>query len=165
MPRMATPDKSGVMLRAVVFGGLPVRAIVRWADEAIIAEQKPPQWLIDLSVLDSERFAEMLYLLRQHVKETKSREVDVCILAHLFFNGQLSIEQLFQRVFEACICDYDTPKSEPFERLADVLVDWDTSDLPDPAQGNWRVRVSEALMECQRACGDLPKTVSGLYAE
>ncbi len=153
------------MLRAVVFGGLPVQAIVRWADAEIIAEQKPPHWLIELSLLDSELFAEMIHLLRQHVEEVKSREVDVCILAHLFFKGRISIEQLFQRAFEACICDYDTPRSEPFEKLADVLRDWDMSDLPDPDQGNWRLRASEALRECQRECGESPQFIAELYGD
>lgn len=160
---MAITDKSGIMLRAVVFGGLPVPAIVRWADAAIIAERKPPQWLIELSLLDSARFAEMLHLLRQHVEEVKSREVDVCILAHLFFKGQISIEQLFRRVFEPCVCNYDTRRSEPFEKLAEVLCDWDMSDFPDLNQGNWRLRASEALIECQKACGELPQFISELY--
>lgn len=161
---LSIPQKAGVALRAVEFGRLPADRLIRWADIAIAAEQSPPQWLLDLSLLDSSRFADMLHLLHQNAERMASREVDVCILAHLFSTGQLSITDLFQRAFSACLIEYDAPKSEPFEHLADVLCAWDQMDFPDLSQGDWQRRVSEALVECQRACGELPKFLSGLYA-
>gem|GEM_PF-6472715 len=130
----------------------------------IVAEQTHQQWLLDLSLLDSSRFAEMLHVLHEHAETMESREVDVCILAHLFFTGQVSIRELFERAFPACISAYDTPMSAPFEQLADVLCDWDQMDLPDPRLGDWQQRVSVALVECQRACGEVSAFVSELYA-
>ena len=131
---------------------------------AIVAEQKPPQWLLDLSLLDSSRYAEMLQVLHEHAKRMDSREADVCILAHLFFTDQLSICELFQRAFTACVTEYDTPRSPPFEQLAAVLCDWDQKDLPDLTKGDLQRRASEALVGCQRACGELSEFVSELYA-
>lgn len=152
------------MLRAVEFGELSADAVVRWADGVITADQRAPQWLTDLSLLDSERFAEMLQLLHQHAECMESREVDVCILAHLFFAGRLPLEQLFQRAFAACCIDYKAPRSEPFEQLAGIFFKWDQSNFPNVAQGHWRLKTSEALVKCQRACGDLTRFVSELYA-
>lgn len=106
----------------------------------------------------------MLHLLHEHAERMESRELDVCILAHLFFSGRISIADLFQQAFCACITEYASPKSAPFERLADILCHWDQMDLPDVSQGDWQRRASEALIECQRACGELPEFVLELYA-
>jgi hypothetical protein len=162
---MSTPQQAGVVLRALEFGRLPAPAVIRWVDTTIAAEPTPPQWLLDLSLLNPAHFADMLHVLREHAECMESRELDVCILAHLYFACQISIRELFERAFEACITEYEAPDFAPFNRLADVLCDWDQMGFPDPSQGDLRQRVSEALAECQRACGELPKFVSVLYAD
>jgi len=161
---ISTPQQAGIALRALEFGELPAQAVVRWADGAIIATERPPPWLIDLSLLDEARLDEMLRLLHQHAERMESREVDVCILAHLFFTGRLPTEQLFRRAFDACYLEYEAPRSAPVQKLGDILFHWDQAEFPDPNQGHWRLLTSEALVECQRACGDLTQFVSQLYA-
>ena len=106
----------------------------------------------------------MLHVLHENAERMESRELDVCILAHLFFTGQISIRELFVRAFEVFFSTHYAPRSALFERLADVLCDWDQMDLPDPSQGGWQRRASEALVECQRDCGELSELVSELYA-
>lgn len=160
---MSTPQQAGVALRALEFGRLPAANVIRWTDRAIIAEKTPPEWLLDLSLLDSSRFDEMLHLLHQNAERMESRELDVCILAHLFFSGQMSITDLFPRASMPCLIEYETPMSEPFDRLADVLCHWDQFDFPDVSQGDWERRASEALAGCQRACGELAEFISELY--
>jgi hypothetical protein len=157
-------QQAGIALRAVEFGELPVDAVVRWADSMIITDQRPPQWLIDLSMLKPDHFAEMLQLLHQHAERMESREVDICILAHLFFAGRLSLEQLFQRAFAACSIDYKVSKSGPFQQLTGILCEWDQLDFPDLGQAHWRLQASQALLNCQRECGDLTQFISRLYA-
>ena len=161
---ISTLQQAGIAVRALEFGRLPALHVVRWADGVIVAKQSPPQWLLDLSLLDSSRFADMVLLLRRHAERMESRELDVCILAHLFFAGRISISELFERAFSACFTEYDTPMSVPFEQLADVLCEWDQLDFPDLSQGDWQQRASDALVECQRASGELQEFVSKLYA-
>ena len=161
---MSTPQQAGIALRALEFGRLSPLHVIRWSDKAIAVEEKPQDWLIDLSLLDPSRFDDMLHLLHQNVPRMESRELDVCILAHLFFTARIPIVELFQRAFLACIMEYDTPISESFDRFADVLCDWDQLDFPELNHGDWHQRASEALVECQRACGELHEFVSELYA-
>ena len=161
---MSIRQQAGIALRAVEFGELPADAVVRWADGVITTEQRPSHWLIDLSLLDSERFDEMLRLLHEHAEHMESRQVDICILAQLFFADRLSTEQLFQRAFAACRVDYKGSTSEPFKQLTRILCEWDQLNVPDLGQAHWRLQISEALVKCQRAYGDLTQFVSQLYA-
>lgn len=151
-------------MRALEFGKLEPVQVIRWTDKVIVAEEAPPAWLLELSLLDPSRFAEMLHLLHEHAQPMESRELDVCILSRSFFTGQISISELFERAFAACFLEYATPMSEPFDRLADVLCEWDQLDFPDLSDGDWHRRVSEALIGCQRACGELHELVSELYS-
>ena len=161
---ISTPQQAGVALRALEFGRLSPVHVIRWSDNAIAREEKSPDWLLDLSLLNPSRFDDMVHLLHQHAPHMATRELDVCILAHLYFSAQISISELFQRAFLACILEYDTSKSEPFDRLADVLCVWDQLDFPDLNLGDWHQRASEALVECQHVCGELHEFVSELYA-
>lgn len=161
---MSITQQAGVFLRALELGGLPAAHVIRWTDKVIMAEESPPVWLLDLSILDPTRISDMLHLLHEHADHMECRELDIWILAHLFFAGQLAIEELFKSAFQACIMNYDAPKAEPFERLADILCSWDQLDFPDLNQGDWRERATAALNECQQACGELNNFLSDMFA-
>jgi hypothetical protein len=115
--QMSITQRAGVFLRALELGRLPAAQVICRTDKVIMAEEAPPVWLLDLSILDPTRIADMPGLLHEHADHMESRELDIWILAHLFFAGQVTIEELFKSAFEACILTYDAPKSEPFERL------------------------------------------------
>lgn len=164
---MTLPQQAHIVLRCLELARLPTEAAIRWADNAIAAQSVPPAWLYDLSAIDPCRFADVLSLLQQHARAHLPQEVDVCILAHLLQRGSMTTQAACARAFAACFADCDQrrhPRTPPFEKLADLLCELDQLDPAGPDDGDCRRRLTQALAECQRASGELPRFISELYA-
>jgi hypothetical protein len=162
---MSIPEQAGIVLRCVEVGQLSSDSVIRWADSVIATCDVPEPWLIELSLLDTKHFADVVIALRQHGNPMQTVEIDIYILAELFFSGRRNMQEMMEQASHACFAgDSNVSRTLPFERLGDLLAEWDQLDLPDPERGDWRSRLSSQLRECQQSSPVVSMFVSQLFA-
>jgi hypothetical protein len=63
---MNLSEQCAVLLGAIELELLQPEDVVRWADGIIIAMEKPPAWIIDLSTLGTPHLVDYVSLLERH---------------------------------------------------------------------------------------------------
>jgi hypothetical protein len=126
---MTLSEQSAILLEAVEQELLRQEDIVRWADGVIVAMDKPPAWMIDLSMLTSPHLIDCVVRIREHASVPVSlhRRIQVVVLAYLA--GELSFADTLPKVFRVMILErHGVERDALDERLADALVEWDCQE-------------------------------------
>jgi hypothetical protein len=129
---MTLSEQIAILLEAVKDGFLRPADIIQWADTIIVAMEKPPAWLIELSTLDPSKMVELVSLLRAQTPAplTVRRQIQLIVLAH--DAGLLSLKTALSRLFEVSIFDLEEqPLDADGEHLVDALVELDCQEDPD----------------------------------
>src|SRR5437870_5698298 len=102
-PLMMLSEQVAILLEAAELELLQPEDIVRWADQAIVAMQKPPVWVIDLSLLRSPHLVDFVGLLRLHaaVPLALRRRIQIVVLAHI--TGVLSLADTLPKLFRVAL--------------------------------------------------------------
>jgi hypothetical protein len=69
---MTLQEQCAVLLESVENEFLRLGDIIQWADGQIVAAEKPPAWLIDLSTLHPDQMVEFVSCLRKQASESRT---------------------------------------------------------------------------------------------
>jgi hypothetical protein len=129
---MTLSQQAAIVLEAVEHELLRVEGIIRWADGAIVASEKPETWLIDLSTLNPSHVRDFVSLLRTHAAESLPQRWRVQIIVLAFDAGLLSLASSLPLLFRLLIVErWGAEKDSADEQLADALVAWDCQENLD----------------------------------
>lgn len=104
--------------------------VVRWADSAIVAADKPESWLIELSTLSPSDITGFIRLLHTHATETLPLRWRVQIIVLAYDAGLLSLAVSLRRLFTVLFIECrGAERDSSDEQLADALVAWDCLEL------------------------------------
>lgn len=123
---MTLADQAAIMLEAIDDGLLQPEDVVRWADTVIMAMEKPPAWVIELSTFGSPHMEDFVTHLREHAQLPPSirRQVELIVLA--YHAGLLSFRGTLPLLFRVTLLERKgRPLDAVGERLANTLVEWD----------------------------------------
>jgi hypothetical protein len=158
---MTLPEQAAVLVEAVEQELLQQEDIVRWADETIVTLNKPPAWVIDLSVLTSPHLVDSVAILREQAARPLSlhRRVQVVVLAYLA--GELSLDVTLSKLFRVVIFQRQGMERDPLdERLTDTLVEWDFQDdlsvIEPPLREKFEALFREYMTDKQDVAKVLP---------
>ncbi|MCO5051816.1 MAG: hypothetical protein M9920_05890 [Verrucomicrobiae bacterium] len=158
---MILAEQSAILVEAIEQELLRREDIVRWADEIIVAMERPPSWIIDLSTLNSPYLVDFARLLRIHsvVSLPLHRRVQIVVLAYLA--GVISFSETLPKLFRAVIYERRGAERDPLdERLADTLVCWDHQENLDviepPLRARFEALFREYLTDIQEVAAVLP---------
>jgi hypothetical protein len=123
---MTLSQQAAILLEALDHELLRVDSIVRWADSAIVAADKPEAWLIELSTLDPSHITDFVTILHAHEDESLPLRWRVQITVLAYDAGLLSLAVSLRRLFTVVFIDgKGAERDSSDERLADALVEWD----------------------------------------
>jgi hypothetical protein len=102
---MTLSEQCGILMEAIKEELLQPEDIIRWADGIIVAMDKPPTWIIELSTLDSPYLVDFAAWLRDQVTAPLPirRQIQVIVLAH--DAGLLSLSATLQKLFRLTILE------------------------------------------------------------
>jgi|GEM_PF-5749056 len=127
---MTLSQQAAIMLEALEHELLRVDSIVRWADSAIVAADKPESWLIELSTLNPSHITDFVTILRAHADESLPLRWRVQIIVLAYDAGLLSLPVSLRRLFTILFIERKGVKKDSSDqRLADALVEWDCLEL------------------------------------
>ena len=117
------------VLKGVEMGLIPVERVIRWADQQIVAADKPDAWLIELATTRADNH-DVVSVMKQHGAST---EIDddtlLALVAYGFFHSRLALEQVHAALFDR-FCATDWKEMTPLRQqiyIFDDEMDWDTS--------------------------------------
>ncbi|HXR08645.1 MAG TPA: hypothetical protein VN765_15015 [Candidatus Acidoferrum sp.] len=123
--------------------------IIRWADNIIMAAEKPPIWVIELSTTQSPLMIDFASRLRTQASAQLpvSRRIQIIVLA--YNTGLLSLPDTLSRLFRVTMDRGMLPAvTDPLDRqLVDALCDWDQQDDLDVIEPPLRARLTELFRE------------------
>ena len=115
------------VLKGIEMGLIPVERVIRWADQQIVATDKPESWLIDLATTRADNH-DVISVMRQH---GVSSEIDddtlMGLVAYGFLHSRLSLEQVHATLFRH-FCATDWKEMTPLRQqiyIFDDEMDWD----------------------------------------
>ncbi len=110
-------------------GLIPVAAVIRWADQMIIAAEKPEAWLIDLATTRADNH-DVISVLKCH---GASADVDddtlLALLAYGFFHSRLTLSEVNSSLLNR-FCFINWATMTPLRQQIYILDDemgWDMS--------------------------------------
>jgi hypothetical protein len=128
-------------------GLIPVDHVIRWADQIIVAANKPESWLIDLATSRTDNH-DVISTLKGHGAST---DVDddtlLALVAYGFFHSRLALEQVRAALYDRfCLTDWKemTPLRQQIYILDDEM-GWDASRAR---------RTCEAILQPFRDAGE-----------
>ncbi len=161
---MTLLEQCAVLIEAGEARLLQVGDVVQWADKLIVALDKPPPWIIELSTLHSNHVADYLLLLRQQTSVQLSPRQRIQLLIHAYQLNRLSLDELLQKCFEIIILEENKNLlTESENRLADLLVEWDCNDLiiNQDLKSRFEEQFSEYMSGAEETTFLLQKLMSG----
>jgi hypothetical protein len=158
---MTLPEQSAILLEAIKDELLQPEDVVRWADAVIVATEKPPQWVIELSTLHSPHLADFVSRLRQQASAalTVHRQLQLIVLA--YDAGLFSLPTTLSKLFRVAILDREEPALDALgQRLVDTLIEWDCQEdldvIEQPLQAKFTALFREYLTDADDIAAVLP---------
>jgi hypothetical protein len=153
---MTLSEQSAILLEAIEDELLQPEDIVRWAAEIIVAMDKPPTWIIELSTLGSPHMTDFASRLREQAPATLPlrRQIQVVVLAHQA--GLLSLSAALSQLFRITILDRGKqPLDASATRLQDLLVEWDCLDYLDVVEPTLEAKYEAMFREYLKDAEDI----------
>jgi hypothetical protein len=152
---MTRAEETAILLEALEQGFLKPDAVIRWADEVIAAEPKPPGWLIDLSTLAKVHSEDVAAFLHEHAAALPVRR-KIELIAVAWQHRLLSLRDALPRLFKITILEREGAPTERIEEpLHKVLVSWDSQEDLDVLDPGLLARLAAALREFLRGAGEM----------
>lgn len=147
-----------MLLEALDFGFVQPVDIVRWADERIATTDKPPAWLIDLSILKPHR-EDIAALLREHAAPLPVRR-KIELIALAWDRRLLGLQDALPLLFRITILERGgAPRESIEEPLHDALVEWDSQEDLDVLQPELRSRLETTIRQFLTSAADIGQLV------
>ena len=158
---MTLPEQAAVLPEAVKQKLLLQEDIIRWADEVIVAMDKPPPWVIDLSVLSSPHLVDCVVILREHATGPLAlrQRIQVVVLAYLA--GALSLTDALSKLFRVSMLERCVTERAPNDdRLGNAFAEWDCQEelsiVPAPLQAKFEALFREYVADAREVARVLP---------
>ena len=163
-PLMTLSEQVAILLETAELELLQPEDIVRWADKVIVAMDKPPVWVVDLSMLRSPHLIDFIGLLRLHadVPVTLRRRFQIVVLAHI--TGVLPLADTLPKLFRVAIVEHQGARRDALDaRLADALVDWDFQEELSVIEPSLRARFDALFREYLTDVQDVAAVLAWKY--
>lgn len=145
---MTLSEQAAILLEFDAIKALQSHEIVRWAKAVIATTDKPPCWLMELSILQSPNRQDFISRLEEQAATElpMRRRIQVIILAHRA--GVLPLLATLSKLFEITIFETGNQRLDPLEeKLAQALVYWDCEDNPDVINPILDARFADLFVE------------------
>jgi hypothetical protein len=126
---MTLSEQCAVLMEAIDDELLQPEDIVRWADGIIVAMDKPPTWIIELSTLGSPHMIDFASPLREQASASlpMHRQIQVVVLAH--DAGLIALPGALQKLFRITMLERGRRPMDALDtQLHGLLVEWDQLD-------------------------------------
>lgn len=162
---MTISEQTSILLEAAEHDFLQPEDIVRWADAVIVAMEKPPGWVIELSTLSSSHLVDFVSSLRAEAPSALSmhRRIQIVVLAHS--TGMVSLINLLPKLFHIMIHEEvlegkKLQRDALDEQLRDTLVEWDCQEDLDVIELPLRVKFEALFQEYLADAHDVAAVLS-----
>jgi hypothetical protein len=154
---MTLPEQCAILLAAIEQEILQAGDLIQWADSIIVAMEKPPAWIIELSTLYSPLTIDFASRLRAQASAPLpvSRRIQIIVLA--YNSGLLSLPDTLSRLFRVMMVrGMRPPATDPLDRrLVDALHDWDEQDDLDVVELPLQAKFRELFREYRTNADDI----------
>ncbi len=154
---MTFPEQGAILIEAIEEEILQADDLVQWADRVIMAMEKPPAWIIELSTLGSPFTIDFASRLRVQASAplAASRQIQLIVLAHEA--GLLTLPGTLCKLFRITMTERRGPPiTDPLgRRLVDALLHWDQQDDLDVIEPPLRARLTELFREYRTNADDI----------
>ena len=116
------------VLKAVEMGLIPVGPVIRWADQQIVATDKPEPWLIELATSRSDNHDLVSTMKHRGASTEVDDDTFLASVAYGFFHTRMNLEQVRSALFEH-FCLIDSKEMTPLRQQIygfDEEMGWDT---------------------------------------
>jgi hypothetical protein len=148
---MTLSEQSAILLEAIEADLLQPEDIVRWTDSLIVAMDKPPTWIIELTTLNSPYLVDFASRLRDQLTAPlpMRRQIQLVVLAH--DSGLIALSGTLQKLFRLTIFDSleqgAKARDALEERLNKLLVEWDCQENLEVIQPQLEVKLEALFRE------------------
>jgi len=160
---MTITQQAAIVLDAVEHKLLRVEGIIRWADSALIAEDKPESWLIELSTFNPNDLTGVVNILRRHASGVLPLRWRVQVIVLAYAAGLLNVASSLPLLFRVVILEPNGGRKDALdERLHTALVEWDCQEnleaIPTELQARLETQFREYLIGAQKIAAVLHGT-------
>jgi hypothetical protein len=149
--QMTTSEQAAVMLEAMRNNLLRMEDVIHWVDDLIVAMDKPPGWLIELSAMEQSHIVDVIARLREHADTSLAVRRQVQVIVTAYDCGLLSFRESLPLLFRVVLVEGGKKELDAAgECLADALVRWDFQDNLDCVSSDLRATF-EAIFRDFRA--------------
>ena len=156
---MTLAEQSALLIEAGEAGLLETNDFVRWADSIIGTTENPPNWVFDLSALNSKYVSNYLSLLRESTSVKLPIRQRIQWIIRGYEAGQFSLDKALQKCFEIVIYESNQDLlSESEDLLGDLLVEWDCRDfvIDQPLRSKFEKLFHDYLTDAEQLESILP---------
>ncbi len=127
---MTLSEQCVVLIEAVEDELLQPEDIIRWADKIIVAMEKPPAWIIELSMSRSPHMVDYASRLREQASASPPVRLQIQVVVLAYDAGLLSLSATLSKLFRITMVERRGPSiTDPLaRRLVGALADWDQQD-------------------------------------
>ncbi len=123
---MTLSEKAAIVLEAVEQGFIHEDGIIRWAESASAAVEKPEPWLIKLALLTSSNITDYTRILRGQSAESVPLHWRVQMVALAHQSGLLNLHDCLPKLFNILIFDPKEAQEDSLDKqLHSALVEWE----------------------------------------
>ena len=156
---MTLPEQTAILLEAIEDELLQPEDIVRWADPIIVAMEKPPMWIIDLSTLGTPHMVDCVWRLREQATEQLPQHCRIQIVALAHQAALISSSAALSKLFRIKFIERRNTRTDTVERLDEelnvMLIKWDCQDDLDVIEPPFQEKLNALFREYLKNADDV----------
>jgi predicted RNase H-like HicB family nuclease len=158
-------DEAAWVFEAARLGITTREAIVAWADEKIMQMDQPPNWLIELSTLESSDARDHAPVIAAHLTEPLDINLKVSLVVAAFEQGVIDLGRSLGILFRLWI---PLPPAKPTtafpESIGDLSAEWDQIADVEPLPEDFISRCRAAFADHLERKGRPPSAIQDLLS-